>query len=94
MATAASKITGRSTQLKYAAAGKCQRCGKKAPVSESLCGNCLREHNSATKTTKDTLIAAGRCAWCGKRNKSGFRLCDHCREKYNAGRRERRIANA
>ena len=77
----------RATQLKHAAAGRCEFCGRREPSSETLCGECLSAHNAATKALKDALIADNRCAWCGGKNRSGFRACDPCRERYNARRR-------
>jgi len=80
-------MTGRVTQLKYAAAGKCQRCGEEPPASETLCLKCATEHSKTTANLKAKHMKAGKCAWCGKRNRSGFRTCDSCREKYNERRR-------
>jgi hypothetical protein len=83
-------VSGRTTQRKYAIAGKCERCGEKKPASETLCTACLGQHNEATAASKAKLIAEGRCAWCGKKHKSGFRVCDPCREAYNERRRARK----
>jgi hypothetical protein len=82
-------MSGRTTQLKYAGAGKCQRCGKKPPSSDTLCRHCLQSHNAATAARKAALLKAGRCVWCGGKNPSSFRACDDCRERYNAARRAR-----
>jgi hypothetical protein len=81
-------MSGRSTQLKYAGAGKCQRCGERKPASDTLCGKCLRTHNAMTAARKDALLKAGLCVWCGGANRSGFRACDSCRDRYNARRRK------
>ena len=84
-------MTGRSTQLKYASEGKCERCGKNKPSTATLCTACAAKHNSATAALKERLLKKGLCAWCAGKNKSIYRTCDACRESYNARRRAARL---
>lgn len=77
----------RKTQRTHATRGKCERCGKKPPASQTLCRACLKTHNNKTAITKAAHIAGGRCAWCAQPNASGCRTCDDCRQRYNARRR-------
>lgn len=80
-------MSGRITQLKYSATGKCERCGRRRPASATLCRSCLSHHNQTTAAIKAALVQAGKCAWCARANRSAYRTCDDCRARHNEARR-------
>lgn len=87
-------MSGRVTQVKYAAKGKCQRCGKRKPASVTLCKLCLSGHNTVTRELKARLIAAGLCSnSCGEKRETAL-FCRECQDKHNARVRAWRLKRA
>jgi hypothetical protein len=73
----------RATQLKYAAAGKCQGCGKRKPRTQTLCLRCAGKHAAATSNLKLRLMQEGLCTQCGENPLATVRCCRECQDKHN-----------
>jgi hypothetical protein len=74
--------------------GLCARCGKRPPVSQRRCGECLRDLAASTAKVREKLKAARMCYICRAPTAEGSTRCRTCLDAFAATQRDRLAALA